>query len=219
MIISPETIAVLKNFQSINQSIVLRPGNIIQTMNTTSTVFAKADIEDEFEATAPIHDLQKFLGVLSLSKENTDIEFGDKNMVIRSGKSRVKYAYCAENLITSPPVGKNIKMGGVDVSFDLPHETWQQVSNAMSVLGFTEFAFVGEEGVLSVQALSTRNESSDTFSTELGSTDLTFKAVLDADKMRLIPGDYAVEISQKGLAHFKGPTAEYWIAISTKSEF
>jgi hypothetical protein len=89
----------------------------------------------------------------------------------------------------------------------------------MSIMGFSEFAFVGEDGVLSVQALSTRNESSDTYSAELGSTDLTFKCVIDADKMKLIPGNYEVSVSKAGLAYFAGDVAEYWIAISTKSEF
>ena len=219
MIISPETIAILKNFSTINPSIVLRPGNVIKTMNETMTVFANAEVEDTFEETAPIHDLRKFLGVLSLTKNPSDIEFGKKNMIIRQGRSKVKYAYCAENLIVCPPADKAIKMGTVNVAFDLKHETWQQVSSAMDVLGFTEFAFVGEEGKLSIQALSTRNDSSDTFSTELGDTDLTFKVILDSDKMRLIPDDYSVEISKKGLSYFKGTKAEYWIAISTKSEF
>ena len=218
MQISPETVAVLKNFQSVNASIILRPGKVLRTMNTTKTVFANAEVEEDFPTIAPIHDLQKFLGIISLSKEDTEIEFGDKSMVICSGKSKVKYAYGAENLIVSPPPGKNIKMGKINVSFELKHEVWQQVSNAMSILGFTEFAFIGKDGELSIQALSTRNDSSDTFSTDLGPTDLEFKAIIDAEKMRLIPGDYTVEIS-KGLAHFKGLFAEYWIAISMKSEF
>jgi len=188
-------------------------------MNTTKTVFATAEVEDVFSSVVPIYDLQKFLGVLSLSKEDAEIEFGNQNMIIRQGSSEIKYAYCAENLIQSPPPNKNIKMGKIDVSFELKSDVWQLVSNAMNVLGFTEFAFVGKDGKLSIQTLSTKNESSDTFSRELGKTNLTFKTILDAEKMKLIPDDYTVEITSKGLSHFKGSTVEYWIAISTKSEF
>ena len=219
MILSPETITILQNFSTINQSIILREGDTIRTMSPTETVFAKAVVTDEFTQDAAIYDLSKFLGLLSLSKEDTDIEFGTSSLVMRQGKSKVKYAYCPENLIDAPPVGKDIKMRDIDVTFELPQDIWSQVTKAMSIMGFSEFAFVGEDGVLSVQALSTRNESSDTYSADLGETDLTFKCVIDADKMKLLSGNYQVSVSKKGLAHFKGDVAEYWIAISTKSEF
>jgi hypothetical protein len=219
MILSPESVSVLQNFATINQSIILREGNVIRTMSPSETVFAKATVSDEFPCDAPLYDLSKFLGLLSLSKDDSDIEFGSSSLLIRQGRSKVKYAYCPENLIDAPPVGKDIKMRDIDVKFELPQDVWSQVTKAMSIMGFSEFAFVGEDGVLSVQALSTRNESSDTYSAELGSTDLTFKCVIDADKMKLIPGNYEVSVSKAGLAYFAGDIAEYWIAISTKSEF
>lgn len=219
MKLSKHAVSILQNFQSINPSIVIREGNVLRTMSSTETVFAKATVPDDFPRTIAIYDLSKFLGILSLSKEESEIDFGENSMTIRQGKSVIQYAYCPEELIDSPPAGKDIKIKSVDVSFQLNNDVWQQVHRAMNILGFQEFAFVGEDGELSIQALSTRNESSDTFSTTLGETDLNFKCVIDADKMRLIPDDYHVSVTKKGLAYFQGSSAEYWIAISTKSQF
>ena len=222
MILSKQTTQVLQNFQTINPSIVIREGNVLRTMSSTETVFARADIPDQFPRDIAIYDLSKFLGIISLSKEDSTIDFQENSMIISQGNSTVRYAYCPEELIDSPPEGKDIKAKDVVVSFQLNNDVWQQVNRAMHILGFQEVAFCGTDGVLSVEALSTRNESSDTFSTTLGETNVDFQCVIDADKMRLIPDDYTVEIMQLGsahLAHFKGSIAEYWIAISTKSWF
>ena len=217
MILSPETVSVLKNFMTINPSIILKPGKSIHTISDTKSVWGEAKVEDEFPSEAPIYDLQKFLGVLSLTKEPADIEFGEKEMIIRQGKSRVKYAYCEPSLIVNAP-SKSPKLPTTKAQFKLENETWQHVKSAMGVMGFEEFAFVGEEGTLSIQALSTKNESSDTFSSEIGETDLTFKAIIESDKMKLIPGDYDVTITEKA-AMFEGEQARYVIALSTNSEF
>jgi hypothetical protein len=222
MILSKQTIQVLQNFQTINPSIVIREGGVLRTMSSTETVFAKAVVPDRFPRSISIYDLSKFLGILSLTKEDSEIDFQAKSLIISQGDSTIKYAYCPEELIDSPPEGKDIKIKNVVVSFQLNNDVWQQVTRAMHVLGFQEVAFCGTDGVLSVEALSTRNDSSDTFSTVLGETNLEFQCVIDADKMRLIPDDYTVEITsqnQSHLAHFRGSVAEYWIAISTKSWF
>lgn len=219
MIISQDAVNVLANFSTINQSIVIHPGSVLRTMNPGKTIFARASIPDEFDNGAAIYDLSKFLGIISLTDSASNVEFKDKLLEIRQGKSFVKYAYCPEDMIASPPRDKEIKMGPVDVSFTLQASVWKEVSNAMRIMGFSEFAFIGTDGKLSIQALTTKVEGADTYSTELGDCNIEFKAIIDAEKMKLIPGDYVVEVSKKGLAHFKGETVEYWIAISTKSEF
>jgi len=219
MIISKETIAVLQNFQTINPSIILREGNVIATQTPSDTIHARATIEDEFPRTIPIYDLNKFLGILALTKEDSDIEFSERYMTITQGKSTVRYAYTSESQIVSPPIDKTINISNPDVTFELTQEVWSRLSNAMRVMGFSEFAFVGEDGILSIQALSTKNDSSDTYSTDIGETDKTFSCVIEATNMRIIPGNYSVSVLSKGLSHFKGDIAEYWIGISTRSTF
>jgi len=212
------TIAVLQNFQSINPSIVINPGNIIRTISPAETVFAKATLTSEFPKQLGIYDLSKFLGILSLNK-NSEIVFKDDHMIIQQDRSKVRYTYCNVKLINAPPSDKEIELSSIDVRFELKANVLNEVIKAMSILRFNEICFEGSEGVLSVQAISTKNDSSDVFSTEIGVTDKTFSAVIEADKLKLISNDYTVSITREGIAHFTSPIVEYWVAISTKSSF
>jgi hypothetical protein len=219
MIIKPETLKVLQNFQTINSSIIIRPGSTLETMSPGEGILAKAKIEDDFPRVVPIYDLAKFLGILSLSKEESDVNFGDRSMTITQGSYSVIYAYTPEDQIISPPIDKIIKIKNPDVTFELTQEVWMRLSQAMRVMGFSEFAFVGENGVLSIQALSTKNDSSDTYSTDIGETDKTFTCIIEASNMRLMPADYTVSVMSKGISYFQSGDWEYWIGISKKSVF
>lgn len=216
MILSGQTISVLQNFQTINSAIVINPGNTIKTISPTNTVFASATVPDTFEKKFAIYDLSRFLGVLSLSKQS-ELKFFDTHLVITQGSSKIKYTYCDPSLIVTPPE-KQIKVDK-EIVIDLTSDILQKVLKAMQVLGFSEIAFVGQDGRLSVSAVNSKNSSSDSFSTDLGETDRTFTCIIDADRLKLLPLSYSVSISSKGITHFYNQNAEYWIAINEKSKF
>ena len=65
-VITKPTIEVLKNFCSINKSIVIKPGNQIATLSINKNILAIADVEEQFESQISIYDLGVFLGGLSL---------------------------------------------------------------------------------------------------------------------------------------------------------
>ena len=220
MKLSKQTIDVLKNFQRINPSIVLREGNVIMTQRK-GVIVGRAEVPDVFPRTIPIADLQKFLSLLSLGKEDSDIAFKENSMVIKQGSYQSHVAYSPESLIDSPEAGKNIKVKSKDVQFTLKDEVWQQVSSAMAIMSFSEFAFVGSRGKLSIQGLSTRieNGASDTYSAHIGETDKDFRCILSRVNMGFIPGDYDVTIDRNGIVQVKGEVADYWVIMSTKSTF
>ncbi len=221
MIISQHTFDVLENFQTINPSILIRPGNVIKTIASTESVFAEAVVPDTFPKEFCIYDVSRFLGLLSLNKDS-DVSFFDNHLVITQGNSKIKYTYCNPQLIVSPPE-KQIKVGETYVKFRLHNEVLKSAFKAMQILGYNELAFTGENGVLSITVLNTKNSSSDLYSTEIGETDKTFSAIIEADKLKIMKHDYEVAISEKSLCHLKSVVEEnptqYWIALSSKSEF
>lgn len=217
MKLSPQTVTILQNFQTINSSIVIKEGNVIKTIAPTESIFAKAIVSDEFPRTFGIFELSKFLGILSLNKAS-ELDFKDDHVVITQGKSKVKYGYCDPSLIVAPP-DKDIKLGTPEVMFELSPEAIQSVMKAMQILGFSELEIKGEEGNLSLGTVNTKNSGSNIYSTDIGETSKTFSAIIEADKLKLIPSVYTVSISSRGLAHFKCNEVEYWIALSTKSKF
>ena len=76
MKLSKKTLAILKNFATINQSIVVKPGNKLETISNVKDVFAKVEVEETFENNFAIYDLNEFLGVVSLF-EDPDFEFSN----------------------------------------------------------------------------------------------------------------------------------------------
>ena len=49
MKLSPETLALLKNFASISQSIHIKPGNSLKTVKGSRAVYGEATIPEKFE--------------------------------------------------------------------------------------------------------------------------------------------------------------------------
>ena len=59
-VISKETIDILKNFSSINKSIVIKPGNTIRTLSVNKNILASAKIEESISEQISIYALSSF---------------------------------------------------------------------------------------------------------------------------------------------------------------
>ena len=82
MKLSNDTKDVLKNFSTINQNLLVKSGNTINTMSAMKNIVAKATIPDTFSSEFAIYDLNEFLSALSLFK-SPDLNFGDKSVKLR----------------------------------------------------------------------------------------------------------------------------------------
>ena len=217
MILSPKTIQILKNMSSINPSILIKPGNVLSSIATNKTILAKATVAEEFDRQIPIYALNRFLSALSLFT-NADVTFDDKAAIIRGERSSITYHYSDPAVILAPPE-KEIKLPSVDVDTVVTNKAMQDVLKAMNVLGLPELAIVGDGDSLTLQALDVKNPSADTFSVDIGETDKTFRAIFRAENIKIIDGDYQVQISSKGISKFIGSDVTYWIAIEQTSSF
>ena len=65
-VISKETIALLKNFSSINQSIVIKPGSEISTLSLNKNILATANVQETFDRNIPIYDLPSLIQIFNL---------------------------------------------------------------------------------------------------------------------------------------------------------
>ena len=71
MKLSDATISILKNFSSINQSIIVAEGNKLRTISVMKNILAEATVEETFPRTFAIYDLNEFLNGLSLHEDYT----------------------------------------------------------------------------------------------------------------------------------------------------
>ena len=66
MKLSDKTIKLLKNFSSINQSILFKEGSKLRTISVMKNILAEATVDEEFPKDFGIYDLVQFLNGLDL---------------------------------------------------------------------------------------------------------------------------------------------------------
>lgn len=214
---SDKTLNVLKNFASINPSVILKPGRHLRTISPQKTVVAMATIDDTIPSAACVYDISRFLSVYSLYSD-PEITFEDKNFIISQGKQKTKYVFAEPTMVIAPP-DKELKLASEDVKVDVKWSDLQTVIKASGVLQLPEIAFVGSNGVCYLRATDSANPTADTFGIELGETNDTFQMIIKTEYFKLLPQDYKVTLSAKGISLFEAPDIRYYIAIESKSTY
>lgn len=218
MKLEAKTVQVLKNFSTINPSMLFKPGNVLATVSPTRSVLAKARIGQQFEKQFAIYDLSRFLSVMSLF-ENPDIELNEQSATIRSNDRELDYRYADPSTIIAPP-DKDLNLPSDDVSFTLTAANLADIQKALSALGMPEIAVVGDRKKMWLQVTDSKNSQGDSYKITLGTTTKKFKLVFKAENLKLIPQDYNVRITSKGISHFKGSSVvdvDYWITLEAKA--
>lgn len=220
MKLSSETILILKNFASINQSIYIKSGNKLRTMSMMKNVLAEADVTEEFPKDFAIYDLNQFLNGISLH-DSPELDFtNDSYLIIREGKKRVKYFFADPSVIVSPPE-KSISLPTEDVHFELEHSQLEKLLKASAVYQLPDLAAVGENGVISLVVRDKKNDTSNEFSVIVGETNNDFTLNFKVENIKILPGSYDVLISNKLLSRFtsKSKSLSYYIALEPDSNF
>jgi len=213
MKISEKTINVLKNFATINPSILIRPGNNLATLSPQKSIVAKASIDESFPRQFAIYELSKFLGVLSLF-DDPEFELGESQVVIKQGKQSVAYTYADPSMIVAPPE-KEINFPAPDYSFNLTATDLAKTLRAVNVMQLPEIAIEGNGSEVSIKGVNSKNSTSDAFSILVGESDKKFKMVLRVENLKMINQDYTVDVSFSGITRFTSPTVVYHVAIES----
>jgi len=221
MKLSDTTVDILKNFASINSGLVIKPGNVLKTISTNKAILAEAQVLEEFPREFGIYDLNKLLGVVSLH-DSPDIEFHDQYLALGgvSGRSKTRLRYTETKLILSPP-DKKIAVPAYDVKFTLSKEDLEWIEKIGSILKCPYFVVTNEESNIIVSAMDVKGEVVDVSSLTVGAyADPTpFKFVLKVENMKLVEGNYLVELSSRGIAKFSNQNVPvfYHVAIEQGS--
>ena len=224
MKLSKNTLDMLKNFSDINMSIEIKKGNILRTVSVQKNILAQAELEEEFPQDFAIYELNRFLGAVSLFND-PEFQFNGKSANIGTNTHSVDYVYCDPSMIVTPPEN-NITFPDPEVKFTLSQDALSQIMKASNVLGTPEIAVEGGPAPadsIRIKALDVNNDSTDTFKIVLDESHSgdKFRFVFKTDNMKMISGNYDVEISSKGISHFtmQGQKLQYWIATESSSSF
>lgn len=217
MKIDTNTVNVLKNFAKINPSILVQEGNVLKTISPTKTIMARAEVTTDFPQRFAIYNLDQFIALYS-SFTDPNLNFSDKSITFSEDKRKSNFIYADENTVTKAPE-KEINLPTVDVKFHLTDKDLRDIERGAGILGLPELAVIGDGEVVSLVALDSKNPTSSDYAVEIGETDKVFKAVFKVENIKIIPGDYEVSISSRGISHFVGSGVEYYIAVESNSTF
>ena len=221
MKLSENTLSILKNFSSINQSILFKQGNNLRTISVMKNILAEATIEEELPKDFGIYDLNQFLNGIDVLYKSPEFDFqNDGYVVIKEGRMRSKFFFADPNVIVTPP-DKEIELPSEDVSFDLGTEQLNKLLKAANLYQLPDLSVVGEDGVVKLVVRDKKNETSNIFSIIVGETESVFAFNFKVENIKILPGTYDVVVSQKLLSRFtsKNHNLTYFIALEPDSTF
>ena len=217
MKLSNETRDMLKNYSTINANLLVSPGNKIATMSQMKNIVSTATVGDTFETEFAIYDLNEFLAALSLFND-PELTFGERSVRIAQGSQDLTYFYSDPSVVTTPKT--EINMPSVDAEFTLTKDTFNQVLKAAAVLGAPDMVLdIGNDSIMDLRVSDRKNDTSNSFSIEVGaeSPAVGKKFYFKVENLKLLSGDYDVQVSEKGISRFKNVNkdVEYYIALET----
>ena len=220
MKLSDSTLAVLKNFAGINNSILVKKGNQLRTISVAKNILAEAEIPEDFPRDVAIYDLNQFLNGLSLHQD-PNLDFTeDSHITIKEGKRRVKYFYADPQVNIAPP-DKEINLPTQEICFQLESNSLEKLVKAAAVYQLPDLSVIGKNNEIHMVVRDKKNDTSNEYSIYVGETDSTFELNFKMENIKIIPGPYDVVISSKLLSEFtnKQYNLKYFIALEPDSTF
>ena len=220
MKLSDNTLTVLKNFASINNSILMKKGTHLRTISVAKNILAEADIAEEFPRDVAVYDLNQFLNGMSLHQD-PDLDFKeDSYLTIREGRRKVKYFYADPAVIISPP-DKEITLPTEDVHFQLESTSLEKLLKAAAIYQLPDLSLIGQDNEIRLVVRDKKNDTSNEYSIIVGETDKEFVFNFKVENIKIIPGAYDVVVSSKLLSKFTNSNYNlvYYIALEPDSSF
>ena len=218
VILSKKTLDVLKNFSTINSSIVFRKGSTVRTISNAENILAKFTGEEVFPNDFAIYDLSQFLSGISLFSD-PQLEFDNESFVnIRGGRQSARYYFSDPEITLKSAPEKNVKFPGSDLPFNLTGEDLIALQKASAVYSLPDLTFQSEEGSNEIKLIlrDKENDTSNTYDlTVSGCATGTYSLDLKIDNIRLLPGDYSVKVSKHLISEWTNTNADltYYIAL------
>ena len=218
VILSKKTLDVLKNFSTINSSIVFRKGSTVRTISNAENILAKFTGEEVFPSDFAIYDLSQFLSGISLFND-PQLEFTSNDYVsIRGGRTSAKYYFSDPEITLKSAPEKNVNFPGADLQFNLTGDDLIALQKASAVYSLPDLTFQSEEGLDTIKLIlrDKENDTSNTYDLSVaGCATGTFSLDVKIENIRLLPGDYSVKVSKHLISEWNNTNVDltYYIAL------
>jgi len=224
MKISTKTLDVLKNFSEINQSVLIKKGSTIKTVSIQQNILAHAEVEESFPQDFAIYQLNEFIGVLT-TMNNPDLTFHDKYVMLsQENGACTKYFYAEPSVVVAPE--KDVIFPSPDFTFMLLEKQYNDLMKMSSILQLNDVMIKGcsKSNKMFLAITNKKNDTSNDYSIDLLGESIvkeSFKMYFKVENLKVIPGDYVVAVSSKGISNFDNTEIKlkYWIALEPDSSY
>lgn len=139
--LSKTTLDVLKNYATINSSIVFRKGSTLRTISNAENILSQFTSEEVFPVDFAIYDLSQFLSGITLF-DNPQLDFSNDDFVRIAGARRsVKYYFSDPEITLKSAPEKNVNFPGSDIQFNLTAEDLVALQKASAVYSLPDLSF------------------------------------------------------------------------------
>jgi len=217
MKLSKDTLALFKNFASINSNLLLKQGNALATISAQKNVMADATVGETFPDFG-IYDLNEFLGAMSLF-EDPELTFEDKYVTISEGGNSIKYFAADPSVLTAPQ--KSLTFPDSVIDFTMTASMLSMIHKTASVLRAADVSIVGDGSAMNIVVGDKKNATGNSYNATVGSTDKSFRVNLKVENLKMLPGDYQLSISDKKISRFQSASSDlvYYVAVEADSTF
>jgi hypothetical protein len=222
MKISNGTLNLLKNYSTINGNLVVKEGNKILTISDKKNIMSSAEVEESFDQSFGIYDLNEFLGAYSLI-ENPSLEFSTDSVTISSADSSLVYRFSDPNILTSPE--REVGLPTSDVTVNLTAEVISNIRKASAVLNAPVLSVTseGNNSPIECKVYDPSNPTANVYKIKLTGlvSDDNFDFQFLIENLKMLPDDYRLSISSKLISQWEGinNNVKYWIALEKNSTY
>jgi|TARA_R110000787_G_scaffold80263_1_gene174824 hypothetical protein len=216
MRLSDTTTKVLKNFASINPSILLNEGQTIRTISPQKNVLAQAVTDEPITDSMCLYDINQFLNIVESIDDCVINVNASKAILSNPQNTQNSTVFFADPSVIVTPPEKNINVKNEQFTFNLSDKELVKILRMASLCNAEELILQQRnDGTVLCKVTNTANPTSNDFSLVVEATNSTgeteLPATLEVTKLNFIKDTYEVHVYEK-IVHFQGSIAEYWIA-------
>ena len=229
VILTKQTQAILRNFATINSSILFRKGSKIKTISVGENAVAEYECEEDFPQDFGIYDLLQFLqgiDLFTLGDKAGDIEpvleFDNDSYVTIHGGGK-SAAYTAKYFFSSPEITlkaapeKDINFPSADMEFSIDPGDLNSLQKAAGVYKLPDLSFKSDEtGSIKLEVCDREDPTCNVYAQRIkGHASGSYELYMKMDNIRVASGGYNVKISKNLITEWKhkGLDLTYYIAL------
>ena len=156
---------------------------------------------------------------------NPDLTFHDKYVMLsQENGACTKYFYAEPSVVVAPE--KDVIFPSPDFTFMLLEKQYNDLMKMSSILQLNDVMIKGcsKSNKMFLAITNKKNDTSNDYSIDLLGEAIvkeSFKMYFKTENLKIIPGEYVVTVSSKGISKFENTEKKlnYWIALEPDSSY